>query len=476
MSLPVRPFFALPLLLCLLLAACAPAPTPAATASSFPPAGSGQEVRNDPAQPVFLAWPELPDAPGLGEAIRADLKAREEGFLADYAPNDVAPPELHAGWATVVDAPGAVIGVRSEVYEFAGASGAASSETLYADRATGALWRGRDLVAAEDLSTLVAAVVRALAATGYAVDASDVPDAVRTRLLDDLTFTTAGDLVVRVSDGVLLVFSEGTVDAVVPARDADPFLTDAGRLVRAAFAQAGPTAPPSPVTPSSTTPSPAASAEPAAPAASGSAGAGEGGSVDCAQEKCVALTFDDGPGRDTSRLLDALAELHAPATFFLLGQNVERQPAVVARMAAEGHEIGNHTWDHKQLTKLPAAAQRREIERAAAAIEAAGARATLFRPPYGSRTATTDAAAGLPVVLWDVDTLDWKTRDTEATVAAALSGAKRGSIVLLHDIHAPTVAAVPRIVAGLRERGFSLVTVSQLLGEPRAGEVYSHRS
>lgn len=80
------------------------------------------------------------------------------------------------------------------------------------------------------------------------------------------------------------------------------------------------------------------------------------------------------------------------------------------------------------------------------------------------------------MVLWDVDTLDGKTRDTEATVAAALSGAKRGSIVLLHDIHAPTVAAVPRIVAGLRERGFTLVTVSQLLGEPRAGEVYSHRS
>lgn len=450
------------------LAACAPASTPASTAASTAsaaPPGLGQEVRNNPAQPVFLAWPEVQDAPELGEAIHRDLKAREAAFLADYAPSDEAPPELHATWSTVVDAPGAVLGIRSEVYEFAGASGATSSEALYVDRAAGSLWRGSDLVAPAERVAFVDAVVQALEHNGRVVDdvvsgatgAAIEPEAVAARLLDDLTFTAAGDLVVRVGDGVLLPFSEGTVEALVPAMLAEPLLTEAGRRVRAGFAGA---------------PAPAAAPTPG----TATAGSAASRTVDCAREACVALTFDDGPGRDTGRLLDELADLGAPATFFLLGQNAARQPAVVARMAAEGHEIGNHTWDHKQLTKLGRDAQLREIERAAAAIEAAGAKATLFRPPYGSRTAAIDAAAGLPVVLWDVDTLDWKTRDTEATVAAALTGAKRGSIVLLHDIHAPTVAAVPRIVAGLRERGFTLVTVSELLGEPRAGEVYSRRS
>lgn len=201
------------------LAACAPASTPsstaASTASAAPP-GLGQEVRNNPAQPVFLAWPRS-RRPELGEAIQRDLKAREAAFLADYAPSDEAPPELHATWSTVVDAPGAVLGIRSEVYEFAGASGATSSEALYVDRAAGSLWRGSDLVAPAERVAFVDAVVQALEHNGRVVDdvvsgatgAAIEPEAVAARLLDDLTFTAAGDLVVRVGDGVLLPFSEG---------------------------------------------------------------------------------------------------------------------------------------------------------------------------------------------------------------------------------------------------------------------------
>ena len=100
---------------------------------------------------------------------------------------------------------------------------------------------------------------------------------------------------------------------------------------------------------------------------------------------------------------------------------------------------------------------------------------TVFRPPYGSYDKVTRTVVGQPIILWDVDTLDWKTRSADATVAAAVGGAKAGSIVLMHDIHAPTVDAVPRIVAGLRERGFTLVTVSQLLGPREPGSVSSRR-
>ena len=100
---------------------------------------------------------------------------------------------------------------------------------------------------------------------------------------------------------------------------------------------------------------------------------------------------------------------------------------------------------------------------------------TVFRPPYGSYNATTRKVVGAPMILWDVDTLDWKTRSTDATVASAVGDARAGSIVLMHDIHAPTLDAVPRVVAGLRERGFTLVTVSQLLGPQEPGSVSSRR-
>lgn len=453
---------------CLLLTSCASAggaPSPASTAAW----GSERSVRHDSTQPVFLSWPVVPDAAALGEMVHADLLARESAFLDDYMPNDLTPPELHATWVALVDAPGGVAGVRSEVYEFAGASGALTSESLYADRATGRVWRGSDLVGAGRVGEIARAVAASLRASGYKVPDAEAED-VGERLLADLTFTRAGDLVVRVGEGELLAFSEGARDVVVPAAAADPLLTDAGRRVRAAFA-AFAVEIPAETPPPDTDADPAPSPTPTVPEPSVS-----GGRVDCARVACVALTFDDGPGQHTERLLDELASSQAPATFFLLGQNVARQPQVVARMAAAGHEIGNHTWDHKQLTKLGVEAQRREIDRAAAAIAGAGARATVFRPPYGSHNATTDAVAGLPVVLWDVDTLDWKTRDTDATVKAALSGAKPGSIVLMHDIHEPTVAAVPRIVAGLRERGFTLVTVSELLGDPQPGKVYTRRS
>ena len=197
------------------------------------------------------------------------------------------------------------------------------------------------------------------------------------------------------------------------------------------------------------------------------------GQTDCAKVACVALTFDDGPGPYTAKLLDSLDANGAKVTFFLRGDHSADQPALVRRMAAAGHEVGSHTYSHPELTRLDAAQQRSQIDRGAQAIKAAGVTPTLFRPPYGAYNATTKQTAGAPLILWTVDTLDWKTRSTETTISTVLNQAHAGSIVLMHDTHPTTVAAVPRIVSGLRERGFTLVRVSDMVGRPGAGAVIS---
>ncbi|MFT4288649.1 polysaccharide deacetylase family protein [Nocardioides sp.] len=201
--------------------------------------------------------------------------------------------------------------------------------------------------------------------------------------------------------------------------------------------------------------------------------------VNCAKVKCVALTFDDGPGPDTERLLSYLRKGKVRATFFMLGQQVKAYPKVAKDVARAGHEIGVHTWDHQDLTRLSKADVAAELGDTVRIIgKDTGVTPTLLRPPYGATNARVEAAAArahLAVALWDVDTLDWKTRSTQATIASALHDTRRGSIVLIHDIHATSVAAVPAIIRGLRHRGYRFVTVSQLLGHPKPGKKYFRR-
>lgn len=198
--------------------------------------------------------------------------------------------------------------------------------------------------------------------------------------------------------------------------------------------------------------------------------------VNCARLKCVALTFDDGPGPYTMRLLDELDAAHVKATFFEIGQNVAAHRDVVRRQVADGMVIGNHTWDHKQLTALGRAAQQNEVARTTAALVAAGApRPSLLRPPYGSFNSST-RALGYSVINWDVDSEDWKNRNAATTTALIMKEVRPGSIVLMHDIQPSSVRAVPRIIALLRARGYTLVTVPQLIGRnPVTGKVYFRR-
>ena len=194
--------------------------------------------------------------------------------------------------------------------------------------------------------------------------------------------------------------------------------------------------------------------------------------------KYVALTFDDGPSSAyTPQVLDILQRHGARATFFVLGENAVRNPSILARAAAEGHEIANHTYSHIKMTTAGRETVKREIERTGDIIKSAtGFYPTTMRPPYGAiNSDLVDMVYndyGMHAVLWDVDTRDWQHPGVDKVVSRAVGKAQPGSIILLHDIHASTLRAVEEVVVGLQARGFKLVTVSQLIemGRRAAGE------
>lgn len=191
--------------------------------------------------------------------------------------------------------------------------------------------------------------------------------------------------------------------------------------------------------------------------------------VDCTKEKCVALTFDDGPGPDTPKLLDTLKAENVPATFLLVGKAVATYPDTVAREFKEGHSLGVHTWNHPQLTKIPDDKIVNEITSTADAIKKAApdAKLTFTRPPYGAfnpRVISVLKSLNHAALIWDVDTLDWKHRDPNAVLSQVQQQTKPGSVILMHDIHPTSIQAVPEIIKYLRSQGFTMVTVPELFG------------
>ncbi|GAA3124193.1 hypothetical protein GCM10010466_13840 [Planomonospora alba] len=202
--------------------------------------------------------------------------------------------------------------------------------------------------------------------------------------------------------------------------------------------------------------------------------------IDCATARCVALTFDDGPGEHTASLLDTLAEHRARATFFVIGETVAAGDGRdLRRMVADGHELGNHSWSHADLAALPEDGIADELRRTQEAVRrVTGVRMVFMRPPYGAtddRVAATSRREGLAQILWNVDTLDWLERDGPSLLRRA-GAAEPGSIVLMHDIHRETVEAVPRLLKDLAARGYTSVTLSELYGRALTpGQAYLRR-
>lgn len=185
--------------------------------------------------------------------------------------------------------------------------------------------------------------------------------------------------------------------------------------------------------------------------------------------RCLALTFDDGPHPiHTPKLLDVLAARGVRSTFFVIGKNVEAYPHIALRIVQEGHEIANHTWSHPSLTKLPVERAAAELRRAHAVIaEVSGAAPQLMRPPYGAVNEGIRRMARsqfhYTTIMWSVDPLDWKYRDSARVSAELLRGAAPGAILLCHDIHATTIEAIPTVLAQLQDQGFEFLTVRDLL-------------
>jgi len=183
----------------------------------------------------------------------------------------------------------------------------------------------------------------------------------------------------------------------------------------------------------------------------------------------IALTFDDGPHATlTPRLLDLLAAHRMKATFFVVGQCVVDHPEILRRAVREGHEIASHSWSHPNLGKMSDEAVRRELQKTDDAIVAAiGKRPTLMRPPYGSITARQKRwihdEFGYRIIIWDVDPLDWKRPGPSVVCNRIVKETRSGSIVLAHDIHPPTLEAMPATLEQLGRKGFKSVTVSDLL-------------
>lgn len=181
------------------------------------------------------------------------------------------------------------------------------------------------------------------------------------------------------------------------------------------------------------------------------------------QEKMLALTFDDGPDGNTHALLDALDKYEANATFFVLGQKVAGAEAVLRRMVREGHEIGNHSWNHPDLRKLPPQQVHSQIADTQNAISrATGTVPTQMRPPYGAINPAVQQviqSQGLHVAMWSIDTNDWKDRDSELLYQRIMGSAGDGKIILLHDIHPASVQAAIRAIPDLKAQGYQLVTL-----------------
>ncbi|KOX15478.1 polysaccharide deacetylase family protein [Nocardiopsis sp. NRRL B-16309] len=270
--------------------------------------------------------------------------------------------------------------------------------------------------------------------------------------LEDLAFSTSGGLVARMDPDDVPGAGGGEVLLPVEAEDAEELLSGLGFQARDAALAGNDDVPPL-----------------------GEGLTAQGSELNCQRLKCVALTFDDGPGEHTEELLDMLQEYDATATFYVLGSLAEEFPEVLERTAAEGHEIGNHSWKHDDLSGMSEAGVAKDLERTNRAVEEViGSEPLTLRPPYGALNGTVRRSADMPIILWDVDTLDWQSRDTAMISEHALTHSVPGSVVLFHDIHQTSVDAIPAVLEGLHRQGFHFVSVTDLFhGELEPGDVYT---
>ncbi|MBN6054675.1 polysaccharide deacetylase family protein, partial [Nonomuraea sp. RK-328] len=450
-----------------------------------------------------------------GAGYRTGSKGRGTGYKASRPPSKDAArdlpsdhnaftssslrrPELNMQWQLTAASP-EVVGVRLRSGEYVGVGWARSTRTFWYDRRHDRVVGSTGLLAGKPAVQEAARLVReSLDSRGAAVDLSAVT-ATQARL-DSMAFNRMGDLVVEFDDCEIGSCSLGRVAAAIPAWQVQPLLSETGRLAQSATMSAprktalpplGSEDEPTRLPPATgITPQPedrpllGAGIRPGSGVQAAAPASPPYRHVDCAKAKCVALTFDDGPGPDTPRLLDALREAGARATFFAVGTNAEANPSVLRRMRDEGHVVGNHSWAHRDLTKLPLNRVVDGLTRTQYVItDASGQMPALARPPYGVASPDVLEAArrvGVALVGWDVDARDTpedpagRGEDARTITRRAVGGARENAIILLHDTNSVTVDAAPDILKELSEQGYTFVTVPELYGSPgmEAGHFY----
>jgi peptidoglycan/xylan/chitin deacetylase (PgdA/CDA1 family) len=417
----------------------------------------GLRIVNDSSEdkscPFATSYPDVPGAAAMTDAMRKDVARRLAGFrtLCDDSA-DADGPELNISHQFLV-ASGDVVGVRVTVQDRAAAGDGLRTRTYWYDGKAGAYRTALALVGDGSRDAFVAALKKQLKGR-EGTDAETVDEAFAERsdvaaILDDMAFTADGGLRVAFDREEVGVPAAGRYVVTLSQATVAPWLSAFGKRVQHQTLQPsrsldlGATATPAPV------PTHTASGD---------------DDTDCEKVTCVALTFDDGPAApETATLLTYLAQYSARATFFTVGQNVVAHPDLVRAEARAGHEVGNHSWNHPDLTKLSSEQVTYQLNRTSDAIKAAtGEAPTLFRPPYGAINSAVRGATSLSPVLWTLDTEDWKYPDAAKVAQSVIGKVQRNDVVLMHDIHSTSVAAVPQILRTLAARGYHFVTVSHL--------------
>lgn len=180
-------------------------------------------------------------------------------------------------------------------------------------------------------------------------------------------------------------------------------------------------------------------------------------------DKLIALTFDDGPNYNTSKVLDVLAKYNVKATFFVLGSKAKDNKKILKREYDSGMEIGNHTFNHLLLTKYKENVIKDEIDKTSSVIfEVTGRYPKLLRPSYGAYNNTIKKIGDMPIIIWDIDTLDWKYHNSKRIASRVINKVKDGDIILMHDIYSATANSLNIIIPELQNRGYTFVTIPEL--------------
>jgi peptidoglycan/xylan/chitin deacetylase (PgdA/CDA1 family) len=410
---------------------------------------------NDRSCPWATSYPAVPGAEPMTAVMKSDVERRLQTYL-DGGCGSGNQLDFNIGFDFLV-ASGDVVGVRLTTQDPGAAGDGTETRTYWYDGADARRHEALGLIAKASRPAFLAAVREQLESR-EGIDATTLGDALSgsqaQQNLDDTSFTREGALRIDFDRSSVGVPAGGRYQVILSKADVVPWLSGFGKRVQE---QA--------VSPSGTldlgTPTRKVSTpEAGAPRAS----APGNDTTDCSKVKCIALTFDDGPAvPETATLLEYLAQYKARATFFVVGQNAAAHPDILRAETAAGHEVANHSWSHPDLTQLTAAEVTSQLERTSAAIKAAtGKEPTLFRPPYGAINDTVKSATDLSPVLWDVDPEDWKYRDAAKVAQTVIAQAGPNEVVLVHDIHPTSVAAVPEILRALTEQGYHFVTVSHL--------------